>query len=129
MARRTAFAHQPATAADGRAADALGAAAATDRSGRRAAQHHLPGLLNDAFMARPTRRAGMLAGCATPQPSDYVGGEPDGVEGISLGKNASGENCNRLPAIRRDTVAVFCGTWQQPAARVQTDGATATPRR
>ncbi len=50
---------------------------------------------------------------------------PTGGAAISLGKNASGENCNQLPGDTRDSVAVFCGTWQQPAARVRTDGASA----
>jgi CHAT domain-containing protein len=68
---------------------------------------------------------GLLAGCASPQPSDYVGGSPAGVEGTSLGKNASGETCNQLPGDTRDSVAVFCGTWRQPAAHVRADGTSA----
>src|SRR5271166_3596754 len=71
-----------------------------------------------------------LAGCAKPQPSAYVGGvAASGSESVSLGTNASGESCNQLPGNVPDTVAVFCGTWQQPAATIRTDGAsgTATP--
>src|SRR5271167_993983 len=72
----------------------------------------------------------LLAGCAKPQPSAYVGGAAAaGTEGVSLGTNASGENCNQLPGNAPDTVAVFCGTWQQPAATILSDGAygTASP--
>src|SRR3954447_21637483 len=67
----------------------------------------------------------LLTGCTSPHPADYAGGSPTGGAAISLGKNASGENCNQLPGDTRDSVAVFCGTWQQPAARVRTDGASA----
>jgi CHAT domain-containing protein len=73
---------------------------------------------------------GLLAGCAQPRPSDYVGGAAgQGIEGISLGKNTSGESCNQLPGDAPNTVAVFCGTWQQPAARIRADGTSteATP--
>jgi CHAT domain-containing protein len=72
----------------------------------------------------------LLAGCARPLPSDYAGGAgAQGTEGVSLGKNASGESCNQLPGDAPNSVAVFCGTWQQPAARIRTDpaGGTATP--
>ena len=70
----------------------------------------------------------MLVGCAQPHPSDYVGG--GGVHSgnaVSLGKNASGEICNQLPGEAPDTVAVFCGSWEQPAARIRTVGDAATP--
>ena len=72
----------------------------------------------------------LLAGCAKPQPYDYVGGAAGrGVEGVSLGQNASGETCSQLPGEAPDAVAVFCGTWQQPAALIRADGAAgaATP--
>ena len=72
----------------------------------------------------------LLAGCARPQPSDYLGGAVGrGVEAIGVGQNASGETCSQLPGDARDTVAVFCGTWQQPAARIHAGDAagTATP--
>ena len=48
-----------------------------------------------------------------------------GIEGINLGKNTSGESCSQLPGDAPNTVAVFCGTWQQPAARIRADGAPA----
>ncbi len=71
-----------------------------------------------------------LVGCAQPQPSAYVGGVAgSATEGVSLGANASGESCNQLPGSAPDTVAIFCGTWQQPAANIRTDGGAgaATP--
>jgi CHAT domain-containing protein len=49
------------------------------------------------------------------------------TEGVSLGKNASGESCNQLPGGAPNSVAIFCGTWQQPAAQIQADGPMATP--
>jgi CHAT domain-containing protein len=62
----------------------------------------------------------VLAGCAKPQSSDYVGGAgAASTEAVSLGKNASGEACNQLPGDTVDSVAIFCSTWQQPAARVR----------
>ena len=69
----------------------------------------------------------LLAGCAKPQPSDYLGGAAGhGVEAVGLGQNTSGETCSQLPGDAPDSVAVFCGSWQQPAARIHADGATGT---
>ncbi len=69
----------------------------------------------------------LLAGCAKPPPSAYVGGAASAAqgEGISLGANASGETCSQLPSGAEDTVDVFCGSWQQPAARIRADGSSA----
>jgi len=66
-----------------------------------------------------------LVACAKPPSSAYVGGTPLAAQGnnaINLGVNASGETCNQLPSGTPDTVDVFCGTWQEPAARVSLDG-------
>jgi len=66
-----------------------------------------------------------LVACAKPPSSAYVGGSPLAAQGnnaINLGVNASGETCNQLPSGTPDTVDVFCGTWQEPAARVSQDG-------
>jgi CHAT domain-containing protein len=66
-----------------------------------------------------------LASCAQPPQSAYVGGTRGGGQtekGVSLGQNASGESCNQLPSGAAGTVDIFCGTWQQPAARVSADG-------
>src|SRR5579863_1452825 len=67
----------------------------------------------------------LLASCTQPPPSAYVGGTSlaaQETKGISLGQNASGESCNQLPSGTSGTVEVFCGTWQQPAARIQVAG-------
>jgi CHAT domain-containing protein/tetratricopeptide (TPR) repeat protein len=65
-----------------------------------------------------------IAGCHTPPPSAYVHGT--GVEKptdqISLGTNAAGEACVQNPTGVRGA-DVFCGTWQQPSARVEFGGA------
>src|SRR5690348_13378375 len=72
----------------------------------------------------PLALLSLLAGCTHPRPSDYVGGAAGlGMTGIGLGKNASGENCSQMLGDAPDTVAVFCGTWHQPAARIHTDSA------
>jgi CHAT domain-containing protein len=67
----------------------------------------------------------LLVGCDRPQASDYFGGASGrGVEGVNLGQSSSGETCSQLPGDAPDTVAVFCGTWQQPSARIHADGAS-----
>ncbi|HTI79449.1 MAG TPA: CHAT domain-containing protein [Acetobacteraceae bacterium] len=67
----------------------------------------------------------LLASCAQPPPSAYVGGSSgasQGNKGIGLGQNASGESCNLLPSGASGSFDVFCGTWQQPAARISDAG-------
>jgi CHAT domain-containing protein len=67
----------------------------------------------------------LLAGCAQPPTSAYLGGTSkaaQGGEGVSLGLNASGESCSQLPSGAADTVDVFCGSWQHPAARIRAGG-------
>ena len=64
----------------------------------------------------------LLAACSEPPPSAYVGGVRSaalGNEGVSLGKNASGETCNQIPSGDKGAVDVFCGAWLQPAARIR----------
>jgi CHAT domain-containing protein len=69
----------------------------------------------------------LLAGCAQPRPSEYVGGAgAHSGDAVSLGNNASGETCNQLPGEAPGTVAVFCGSWEQPAARIRTASGAAT---
>ena len=66
-----------------------------------------------------------LAACTQPPPTAYVGGTTltaSGSNAVSLGTNASGESCNQLSSGAPDTVDIFCGTWQEPAARVRTGG-------
>jgi CHAT domain-containing protein len=74
---------------------------------------------------------GVLGGCTQPPPSDYVGGAAAGLHdnaGVSLGPNASGEDCKQLPSGTAGVADVYCGSWQQPAARIvalpQAPGAT-----
>ena len=67
----------------------------------------------------------LLASCTQPPQSAYSGGTRAGGQtdkGVSLGQNASGESCNQLPSGAAGSVDIFCGTWQQPAARVRADG-------
>jgi len=59
-----------------------------------------------------------LFGCAQPPGSAYVGGASNKTA-TALGRDANGEACNQLPADRPDSVEIFCGAWQQPAAHVR----------
>ncbi|MBN8892159.1 MAG: hypothetical protein BGP12_03020 [Rhodospirillales bacterium 70-18] len=62
-----------------------------------------------------------LAGCAVPPPDSYVSGGKKDVAGLALGKNATGEACTQQQS--GDGAAdVYCGTWQQPSARVRSAG-------
>lgn len=65
-----------------------------------------------------------LAGCHTPPPSAYVHGTSveKPADQTSLGTNSAGEACVQNPAGNRGA-EVFCGTWQQPSARVEFGGA------
>ena len=67
----------------------------------------------------------LLASCSGPPDSSYVGGGPlsaRGASGVSLGANTSGEACNQLATGGAGGAEIFCGTWQEPAARVQSGG-------
>jgi CHAT domain-containing protein/tetratricopeptide (TPR) repeat protein len=66
----------------------------------------------------------ILNGCHTPPPSAYVHGTSIDrpAEQTTLGTNAAGEACVQQPAGDRGA-EVFCGTWQQPSARVEFGGA------
>ena len=65
-----------------------------------------------------------LAGCQRPPASSFVHGtsidRPS--EQTALGVNAAGEACVQQPAGDRGA-DVFCGTWQQPSARIEFGGA------
>jgi CHAT domain-containing protein len=65
-----------------------------------------------------------LAACQKPPASAYVHGTSTekSAEQISLGNNAAGESCVQQPSGERGA-EVYCGTWQQPSARVQYAGA------
>jgi CHAT domain-containing protein len=65
-----------------------------------------------------------VAGCETPPPDAYVHGavgtgKP--AAQVSIGKNAVGEDCTQS-ASTGDSAAVYCGTWQEPSARVRSGG-------
>jgi CHAT domain-containing protein len=60
-----------------------------------------------------------LATCTVPPPEAYIGGQPTAKRGgIGVGVDAKGEKCTQL-ATGPGEVAIFCGDWQSPAARVQ----------
>ena len=65
-----------------------------------------------------------LATCATPPPESYVHGASTTTgtaTQVAIGKNAVGEDCAQQPD--SSGADVFCGTWQQPSARVRSGGA------
>ncbi len=65
----------------------------------------------------------VLAGCAQPPASAYVAGTslPGGhVGGLPLGHNTANEACTLLR--NGGNGSVYCGTWQQPSARVSSAG-------
>ena len=61
-----------------------------------------------------------LSACDSPPASDYVhgvaGSKP--VAQISIGKNAVGESCTQS-AGQGQAADIYCGTWQEPSARVR----------
>ena len=61
----------------------------------------------------------LLVGCTAPPPSAYVGGRASTGAGLALGRDASGETCNALPGTSPATRDIFCGGWNEPAARVR----------
>ncbi len=73
-----------------------------------------------------------LAGCAVPPPSAYEQGSP--AEGRAqgaavLGKNTAGETCTSQPAGGAggaQSVAIYCGTWDQPSGEVTQGPAAST---
>ena len=66
-----------------------------------------------------------LAACSVPPPSAYVAGgtlaKP--AAQLAIGNNAAGEACTLQP-IGATGADVYCGTWQQPSARVRAGGAS-----
>ena len=65
----------------------------------------------------------LSASCATPPPEAYIvgGGQGRGDKAVDLGMNDVGEACNQ-PAGTGAAAEVYCGTWQQPSARVRAAG-------
>jgi CHAT domain-containing protein/tetratricopeptide (TPR) repeat protein len=69
--------------------------------------------------------AGGLSGCAQPPSSDYqASGAAAVLSGpqYALGRNSSGEACTASRV--KGGALVYCGTWQQPSARVTSGPAT-----
>ncbi len=68
--------------------------------------------------------AWLLAGCQAPPPEAYVRSAQATtarpVAQVSIGKNSVGEDCTQQA--EGQSADVFCGTWQQPSARVRSGG-------
>ncbi len=68
--------------------------------------------------------AALVAGCAGPPSSAYVGaGTSGGVAGQGLGRNGSGEACTQQ--VQAGGAAIFCGTWDQPSGHVARENPSA----
>jgi CHAT domain-containing protein/tetratricopeptide (TPR) repeat protein len=66
----------------------------------------------------------LLLACQTPPPDAYVKGGQSAakpVAQVAIGKNSVGEDCTQQ-AEAGQSADVFCGTWQQPSARVRSGG-------
>jgi CHAT domain-containing protein len=64
----------------------------------------------------------LLAACAGPPPSAYVGSSAVAPgESIGLGRDAAGEACTQQA--EANGAAIFCGTWQQPSGHASRAGA------
>ena len=62
--------------------------------------------------------AGLVACTRPPATAYYSGGAGKAAEAQSIGKNAVGENCTIQDA-GGGAADIYCGTWQQPSARVR----------
>jgi CHAT domain-containing protein len=61
----------------------------------------------------------LMAGCARPPATAYVHGAGGSTAGqVSIGKNSVGEACT-IQDSGPSSANVYCGTWQQPSARVR----------
>ena len=76
----------------------------------------------------PLLLVALLSGCETPPPEAYVKsafGGPKTATQLAIGRNAVGEECTQTPTDSRGdgrSADVYCGTWQQPSARVRSGG-------
>src|ERR1700760_3226882 len=81
---------------------------------------------NAALRLLPLLVALLVAACATPLPDAYVR-TPTSASGskpaaqVAIGRNSVGEECTQQ-AEAGQSADVFCGTWQQPSARVRSGG-------
>lgn len=65
-----------------------------------------------------------LAGCEKPPPEAFVHSAVStgkSAAQVAIGKNAVGEDCTQS-AGTGDSASVYCGTWQEPSARVRSGG-------
>ena len=72
----------------------------------------------------PTLIALLLLACQAPPPEAYVkGGQATAKVSaqLAIGKNAVGEDCTQQ-ADAGQAAEVFCGSWQQPSARIRSGG-------
>ncbi len=62
----------------------------------------------------------LLAACAAPPQSAYVASKKSHTQGatVPVGTNSAGESCTQDGHPGDAEAAVYCGTWQQPSARV-----------
>ena len=67
--------------------------------------------------------AACLAGCASPPDAAYVGAAAGSIAPVKLGLNAVGEDCTQNARAGEASASVYCGTWQQPSARIVAGGA------
>ena len=81
-----------------------------------------------SFRLLPLLVSLLLPACQTPPPDAYVkGGQTTAkpVAQVAIGKNSVGEDCTQQ-AETGQSADVFCGTWQQPSARIRSGGAGTT---
>ena len=77
------------------------------------------------FRVLPMLVAALLPGCQKPPPDSYIHGVATATKPaaqVSIGKNSVGEDCTQS-AQTGQSADVFCGSWQQPSARVRSGGA------
>jgi CHAT domain-containing protein len=71
------------------------------------------------FRLAPAALVLLAAGCAGPPPSAYVAGSASSrTASISLGNNEAGEPCTQNGVAGDVKASIYCGTWEQPSARV-----------
>lgn len=63
----------------------------------------------------------LVLACTTPPPEAYVrgSGSAGGANGVPLGTNEAGETCTQQAGPGGGAL-VYCGTWEQPSARIET---------